>query len=168
MSALPAEHAVCFAIVTRALAQAREEFRLEKHLRKVSPGRQPRPSFSVDLRSKQISSIPLEAIELIKDEVERLALAHNQLTSLQDGFSGLHRMRYLNLRANLLGEFPAVVWFDKKAKTSFPTASFSLPYYPSFNASMRKERKNTEVTGGLIFEMFALCVAAVDHSPAVA
>jgi LmbE family N-acetylglucosaminyl deacetylase len=73
MSALPAEHAVCFAIVTRALAQAREEFRLEKHLRKVSPGRQPRPSFSVDLRSKQISSIPLEAIKLIKDEVERSA-----------------------------------------------------------------------------------------------
>lgn len=39
----------------------------------------------------------------------RFALAYNQLASLPSEFSGLSRLRYLNLRANSIKEFPVAV-----------------------------------------------------------
>lgn len=57
-------------------------------------------------------SLPSELVDVIKDEVSRLALDHNRLPSLGGLSVRLHectRLRYLVLRNNKLREFPTAV-----------------------------------------------------------
>ncbi|KAG0639569.1 RAM signaling pathway protein-domain-containing protein [Tuber brumale] len=111
---VPIDKTTCIALVANALRKARENNR-EAELRgrgNNSPdlGAQQqlyqRSGVTIDLSHQKISNIPLDVIELIKDEIERLALAHNQLISFSEEFSSLPRLRYLNLRSNFLREFP--------------------------------------------------------------
>ncbi|KAF8474997.1 RAM signaling pathway protein-domain-containing protein [Kalaharituber pfeilii] len=91
--------AACIALVQHSLEQARKE------ARNVNPDQH--PGLTIDLSHQRISNIPPDVTNLIKDEIERLALAHNRLTGFPDGFSQLSRLRYLNLRSNQIKEFPS-------------------------------------------------------------
>lgn len=65
---------------------------------------------TVDLSHKRIAEVPLEVVEELKDEVEKLALGYNLLKDLPPHFGELgNRLKYLNIRVNLLTTFPAVV-----------------------------------------------------------
>lgn len=127
------------ALVNQALIAARARSSVEEHRRNESVSSDGHPGATLDVSHRSIERIPQGVIELIKDEIERLeqpsprkkkkkeqnvfisccvdnnywvcrlALAHNRLTSFSDEFSGLVHLRYLNLRANYLQEFPLVV-----------------------------------------------------------
>lgn len=90
--------AACLALVQHALEQSRREAR--------SVNSDQHPGVTIDLSHQRIANIPPDVIALIKDDIERLALAHNRLTGFSDAFSQLSRLRYLNLRSNLMREFP--------------------------------------------------------------
>ncbi|KAK0531213.1 RAM signaling network component [Tilletia horrida] len=64
---------------------------------------------SLDLSSRKIMKLSDTVIELIKDDVSRLALATNRLTTLPASFSNMRRLRYLNIRSNGLVEVPPVL-----------------------------------------------------------
>ncbi|KAI0385395.1 RAM signaling pathway protein-domain-containing protein [Hypomontagnella monticulosa] len=65
-----------------------------------------KPGITIDLSRKNIQALPDEVVDIIKNELERLALSHNKLLSLPVRFSECTHLRYLNLRANLIKEFP--------------------------------------------------------------
>ena len=65
---------------------------------------------TVDLSHKRIAEVPVEVVDELKNEVEKLALGYNLLRDLSPHFAGLgNRLKYLNIRVNLLTTFPAVV-----------------------------------------------------------
>ncbi|GAA6010377.1 hypothetical protein JCM11491_006293 [Sporobolomyces phaffii] len=65
---------------------------------------------TVDLSHKRIAEVPVEVVEELKDEVEKLALGYNLLKDLPSYFVGFgSRLKYLNVRVNLLSTFPAVL-----------------------------------------------------------
>lgn len=124
--------AACLALVQHALEQSRRDAR--------SANSDQHPGVTIDLSHQKIANIPPDVIALIKDNIERyviytaycspcfkqmliippcrLALAHNRLTGFSDTFSQLSRLRYLNLRSNLMKEFPisvSTVWHPEVA-----------------------------------------------------
>ncbi|GAA5947614.1 hypothetical protein JCM3765_001003 [Sporobolomyces pararoseus] len=65
---------------------------------------------TVDLSHKRIAEVPIEVVDELKDEVEKLALGYNLLKDLPSHFVGFgNRLKYLNVRVNLLTTFPAVL-----------------------------------------------------------
>ncbi|KAI9710200.1 MAG: hypothetical protein M1812_007472 [Candelaria pacifica] len=68
-----------------------------------------RPGLTIDLGHKNIQRIPEEVVYIIKDEIERLALPHNQIWAFPHKFAHCTRLRYLNVRSNTLREFPRAI-----------------------------------------------------------
>ena len=64
---------------------------------------------TVDLSHKRIAEVSTEVINELKDEVEKLALGYNLLRELPGDFQKFAKLRYLNVRVNLLTTFPQVV-----------------------------------------------------------
>ncbi|KAK4141147.1 RAM signaling pathway protein-domain-containing protein [Dichotomopilus funicola] len=65
-----------------------------------------KPGLTVDLSRKKIQNLPEEVVDVIKDELERLALSHNYLETFPTRFSECTSLRYLNVRQNKIREFP--------------------------------------------------------------
>ncbi|KAF4123645.1 Leucine-rich repeat (LRR) protein [Geosmithia morbida] len=65
-----------------------------------------KPGVTIDLSRKNIQKIPEEVVDIVKNELERLALSHNQISSLPARFSECTSLRYLNIRANQIVDFP--------------------------------------------------------------
>ncbi|KAI2775833.1 RAM signaling pathway protein-domain-containing protein [Daldinia loculata] len=65
-----------------------------------------KPGVTIDLSRRNIQALPDEVVDIIKNELERLALSHNKLSTLPARFSECTHLRYLNLRANQIKEFP--------------------------------------------------------------
>ncbi|KAG6090657.1 hypothetical protein E4U30_004921 [Claviceps sp. LM220 group G6] len=65
-----------------------------------------RSGVTLDLSRKGIEHLPEEVVEIVKDQLERLALSHNLLTSLPVKFSECTSLRYLNIRGNQMIDFP--------------------------------------------------------------
>ncbi|SPQ20439.1 041bef23-3063-477e-b2dc-03ab7110b5d5 [Thermothielavioides terrestris] len=65
-----------------------------------------KPGLTVDLSRKKIQALPEEIVDIIKDELERLALSHNYLQTFPARFSECTSLRYLNVRQNRIKEFP--------------------------------------------------------------
>ncbi|KAK4242212.1 RAM signaling pathway protein-domain-containing protein [Achaetomium macrosporum] len=65
-----------------------------------------KPGLTIDLSRKKIQTLPEEIVDIIKDELERLALSHNYLQTLPARFSECTSLRYLNVRQNRIKEFP--------------------------------------------------------------
>ncbi|KAI9054176.1 hypothetical protein LZ554_001347 [Drepanopeziza brunnea f. sp. 'monogermtubi'] len=65
-----------------------------------------KPGVTIDLSHKQIQKFPEEVVDIIKNELERLALSHNMISTLPSGFSECTSLRYLNVRNNFIREFP--------------------------------------------------------------
>ncbi|OAA40604.1 RAM signaling pathway, SOG2 [Metarhizium rileyi] len=61
---------------------------------------------TIDLSHGDIVELPEELIDILKERLERLALSHNQLSSLPARFSECTSLRYLNIRENQIKEFP--------------------------------------------------------------
>ncbi|KAF3170436.1 RAM signaling network component [Orbilia oligospora] len=93
----PITTGVCVALVESALQQASSE-------RKDGSA-----GLSLDLSSRKIGSIPSEVVAMVKDDVERLALGHNQLSSFDPEFGLCSRLRYLNVRSNFFRDFPVIL-----------------------------------------------------------
>ncbi|KAF2968459.1 hypothetical protein GQX73_g5099 [Xylaria multiplex] len=65
-----------------------------------------KPGVTIDLSRLNIQYLPDEVVDVIKNELERLALSHNRLTSFPARFSECTSLRYLNVRNNRIEEFP--------------------------------------------------------------
>ncbi|KAL2135910.1 hypothetical protein VTI74DRAFT_6293 [Chaetomium olivicolor] len=65
-----------------------------------------KPGLTIDLSRKKIQTLPEEIVDIIKDELERLALSHNYLQTFPARFSECTSLRYLNVRQNRIKEFP--------------------------------------------------------------
>ncbi|KAK0635085.1 RAM signaling pathway protein-domain-containing protein [Bombardia bombarda] len=61
---------------------------------------------TIDLSRKKIRDLPDEIVDILKDELERLALSHNSLESLPARIAEWTSLRYLNVRHNKMKEFP--------------------------------------------------------------
>ncbi|KAJ9142309.1 RAM signaling pathway protein [Coniochaeta hoffmannii] len=65
-----------------------------------------RPGLTINLSHKNIQKLPDEVVDIIKNELERFALSHNNLQSFPARFSECTSLRYLNVRNNKIKEFP--------------------------------------------------------------
>ncbi|KAK3684038.1 RAM signaling pathway protein-domain-containing protein [Podospora appendiculata] len=65
-----------------------------------------KPGLTIDLSRKKIQKLPDEIVDIIKDELERLALSHNYLQTFPVRFAECTSLRYLNVRQNRIREFP--------------------------------------------------------------
>ncbi|CZS98374.1 hypothetical protein WAI453_005849 [Rhynchosporium graminicola] len=65
-----------------------------------------KPGVTIDLSHKQIQKFPEEVVDIIKNELERLALSHNMISSFPSRFAECTSLRYLNVRNNVIREFP--------------------------------------------------------------
>ncbi|TVY18306.1 Leucine-rich repeat-containing protein sog2 [Lachnellula arida] len=64
---------------------------------------------TIDLSHKQIKVFPDEVVDIIKNELERLAVSHNQISTFPSRFSECTSLRYLNVRNNQIREFPQAI-----------------------------------------------------------
>ncbi|KAG8410651.1 RAM signaling network component [Metarhizium acridum] len=72
------------------------------------------PGVTIDLSRSAIPELPEELVDILKDKLERLALSHNQLSSLPVRLSECTTLRYLNIRANKIREFPLPLCYLKR------------------------------------------------------
>jgi Leucine-rich repeat (LRR) protein len=95
------------ALAREAIEASREEIRRSGELGVTSELQQ--PGVTVDLGHKHIVHLPEEVVDIIKDEIERLALSHNRVSSFPPRLAECKRLRYLNVRYNSLKEVPRPV-----------------------------------------------------------
>ncbi|KAH6608034.1 hypothetical protein Trco_004347 [Trichoderma cornu-damae] len=79
---------------------------LENESQAVDVGPGLKSGVTIDLSRKGIQKLPEEVVDIVKNELERLALSHNQLSSLPARFAECLSLRYLNIRGNQIKEFP--------------------------------------------------------------
>ncbi|KFY27895.1 hypothetical protein V493_03222 [Pseudogymnoascus sp. VKM F-4281 (FW-2241)] len=65
-----------------------------------------KPGITIDMSHKNIQRFPEEVVDIIKSELERLALSHNQISTFPSRFAECTSLRYLNVRNNAIREFP--------------------------------------------------------------
>ncbi|CAG5182181.1 uncharacterized protein ALTATR162_LOCUS10032 [Alternaria atra] len=70
---------------------------------------QQQPGITIDLGHKNIARLPDEVIDVIRAEIERLALSHNLLSTLPSRLIECRRLRYLNVRYNAMREIPNAI-----------------------------------------------------------
>lgn len=68
-----------------------------------------KPGVTIDLSHRGIQRFPDEVVDIIKNELERLALSHNQISTFPSRFAECTSLRYLNVRNNLIREFPLCI-----------------------------------------------------------
>ena len=92
-------------LVRAAVEKAKEETRgILAHEEQMAQAAD--KSVNVDLRGQGLATIPDEAVELFRPEVERINLSHNQLSTLPSSLAECTTITYLNLRGNLFTKFP--------------------------------------------------------------
>ncbi|GAA6009708.1 uncharacterized protein JCM10292_003627 [Rhodotorula paludigena] len=108
---------------------------------------------TVDLSHKRIADIPIEIVNELKDEVEKLALGYNLLKDLPPHFSQLgSRLKYLNIRVNLL--------------TTFPTVLCDMPSIEILDISRNKIRKLPPNPGTLVnLKVFSIAKNRIKRLP---
>lgn len=65
-----------------------------------------RPKLTLDLGHSNIARLPENVVDLIKAEVERLSLSHNQIWQIPLRFAECSQLHYLNIRTNVFREIP--------------------------------------------------------------
>ncbi|KAK1240727.1 hypothetical protein MKX07_006160 [Trichoderma sp. CBMAI-0711] len=92
----------------QVISLTREAMRhaLENESQAVDVGPGLKSGVTIDLSRKGIQKLPEEVVDIVKNELERLALSHNQLSSLPARFAECVSLRYLNIRGNQIKEFP--------------------------------------------------------------
>lgn len=75
------------------------------------PSQQPQqPGITIDLGHQNIAHLPDDVIDVMRSEIERLALSHNLLATLPQRLVECRRLRYLNVRYNAMREIPPVIF----------------------------------------------------------
>ncbi|EXJ80914.1 hypothetical protein A1O3_07202 [Capronia epimyces CBS 606.96] len=69
-----------------------------------------KPKLTLDLGHSNIARLPESVVDLIKAEVERLSLSHNQIWHIPLRFAECTHLRYLNIRSNVFREIPRGVY----------------------------------------------------------
>ena len=69
-----------------------------------------KPKLTLDLGHSSIARLPESVVDLIKAEVERLSLSHNQIWHIPLRFSECSHLRYLNIKSNVFREIPRGVY----------------------------------------------------------
>jgi hypothetical protein len=69
-----------------------------------------KPKLTLDLGHSNIARLPESVVDLIRAEVERLSLSHNQIWHIPLRFSECSHLRYLNIRSNVFREIPRGVY----------------------------------------------------------
>jgi hypothetical protein len=69
-----------------------------------------KPKLTLDLGHSDIARLPESVVDLIKAEVERLSLSHNQIWHIPLRFSECSHLRYLNIKSNVFREIPRGVY----------------------------------------------------------
>lgn len=69
-----------------------------------------KPKLTLDLGHSNIARLPESVVDLIKAEVERLSLSHNQIWHIPLRFSECSHLRYLNIKSNVFREIPRGVY----------------------------------------------------------
>jgi hypothetical protein len=69
-----------------------------------------RPKLTLDLGHSKIPRVPENVVDLIKSEVERLSLSHNQIWHIPLRFAECSQLRYLNIRTCMFREIPRSVY----------------------------------------------------------
>ncbi|KAF2280625.1 cell morphogenesis protein-like protein Sog2 [Westerdykella ornata] len=96
------------ALAQNILRQSREDID-QRAGQTTSELQQQQPGITIDLGHKNIVKLPDEVIDVIRAEIERLALSHNLLTTLPSRLVECKRLRYLNVRYNSMREIPECI-----------------------------------------------------------
>ncbi|CAI6338588.1 unnamed protein product [Periconia digitata] len=100
------------ALTKAAFAQSREDINKRAQAADPTAAReqlQNQPGITIDLGHKYIARLPDEVIDVIRLEIERLALSHNLLSTLPSRLIECKRLRYLNVRYNAMREIPEAI-----------------------------------------------------------
>ncbi|KAF2635102.1 cell morphogenesis protein-like protein Sog2 [Massarina eburnea CBS 473.64] len=98
------------ALAKAAFVQSREDISHRAHADSGAREQlQQQPGITIDLGHKGIVRLPDEVIDVIRIEIERLALSHNLLSTLPNRLIECKRLRYLNVRYNLIREIPDAI-----------------------------------------------------------
>ena len=111
-----------------------------------------KPKLTLDLGHCNISRLPESVVDLIKAEVDRLSLSHNQLWYIPPRFSECIHLRYLNIRSNAFREIPRGV--------------YKLPLLEILDVSRNKVRKiSKDIRNLTSLRVFAVVHNRVDDLP---
>lgn len=111
-----------------------------------------KPKLTLDLGHCNIARLPETVVELIKEEVDRLSLSHNQLWYIPPRFSECHHLRYLNIRSNVFREIPRGV--------------YKLPLLEILDISRNKVRKiSRDIRNLTSLRVFAVVHNRIDDLP---
>lgn len=111
-----------------------------------------KPKLTVDLGHCNIARLPETVVDLIKEEVDRLSLSHNQLWYIPPRFSECSHLRYLNIRSNVFREIPRGV--------------YKLPLLEILDISRNKVRKiSKDIKNLTSLRVFAIVHNRVDDLP---
>ena len=111
-----------------------------------------KPKLTLDLGHCSIARLPDTVVDLIKDEVDRLSLSHNQLWYIPPRFSECNHLRYLNIRSNVFRDIPRGV--------------YKLPLLEILDISRNKVRKiSKEIRNLTSLRVFAIVHNRVDDLP---
>ncbi|SPO03969.1 related to adenylate cyclases [Cephalotrichum gorgonifer] len=104
----PAPPARVVSLFTDALRNALQENEAQAQHAEGGPASNTelKPGVTIDLSREGIRELPEEVVDVIKHELERLALSHNLLTTFPARFAECTSLRYLNVRNNRIEEFP--------------------------------------------------------------
>ena len=134
----------------RKIANAQED--TDQHLDSQGVTTVMKPKLTLDLGHCNIARLPETVVDLIKEEVDRLSLSHNQLWYIPPRFSECNHLRYLNIRSNVFREIPRGV--------------YKLPLLEILDISRNKVRKiSRDIRNLTSLRVFAIVHNRVDDLP---
>ena len=134
----------------RKIANAQQD--TDQHLDSQGVTTVMKPKLTLDLGHCNIARLPETVVDLIKDEVDRLSLSHNQLWYIPPRFSECNHLRYLNIRSNVFREIPRGV--------------YKLPLLEILDISRNKVRKiSKDIRNLTSLRVFAIVHNRVDDLP---
>ena len=112
-----------------------------------------RPKLTIDLGHSKIARLPENVVDIIKTEVERLSLSHNQIWHIPLRFAECSQLRYLNIRTNVFREIPRGV--------------YKLPLLEILDISRNKVRRiSKEIRNLTSLRVFSIVHNRVEDLPA--
>ncbi|GAO48534.1 hypothetical protein SAICODRAFT_92456 [Saitoella complicata NRRL Y-17804] len=127
---------------------------------------------TLDLSTRHMTQMPDEVVEVIKDQIARLALGHNSLSTFSLAIASMTRLRYLNIRSNQFREFPLVLCqcpsleildVSRNRLKSLPRDFGNLMSLKVLSISKNK----IQMLPTYIGNMTSLKILKIDHNPIV-